>query len=156
MASIKAIYIASGSGVPMQAIEQADLMAGQGIVGDRYYTDSGTFSGKLKDLPDKELTLIESEQIDLFNAARGFKLDYGAFRRNVVTAGVHLEDLIGRKFTIGRTTLQGIRQCEPCAHLAGLLGHAVLSDMVHKAGLRAAILTSGKISPGDAIIVHSR
>ena len=137
----------------MQAVGDADLIAGKGIVGDRYYEDVGTFSKKLKDLPDKELTLIESEQIDQFNAAHGMKLEYGDFRRNIITSGVHLEGLIDREFTIGGTRLRGIRLCEPCVHLAEMLGPEVLSDMVHKAGLRAAIIKSGKINVNDVITI---
>lgn len=152
-ATIRAIYIAANAGAPMQAVEYAELKAGQGIVGDRYYMDSGTFSEKLQNLPDKELTLIESERVDQFNTDHGSNLEYGAFRRNIITGGLHLEDLIGREFTIGDARLRGIRLCEPCAYLAGLLGPAVLTDMVHKAGLRAEILDSGRINPGDTITV---
>lgn len=150
---IKAIYIAQEGGAPMQSIETVDLVAGQGIVGDRYYGDSGTFSQKLKDLPDKELTLIESEHIDQFNADHGSNLEYGDFRRNVVTHGIILADLIDREFTVGEARLRGIRLCEPCSYLAGLLGPEVLSDMVHRAGLRAAIIKSGKIKVNDVITV---
>lgn len=135
----------------MQMVESADLEAGHGIVGDRYYDNLGTFSKKLKNLPDKELTLIESEQIDQFNTAHGFKLENGAFRRNIITRGIRLDNLIDREFTIGETRLRGIRLCEPCAYLAGLLGPEVLSALVHKAGLRAAILEPGRISMGDVI-----
>lgn len=149
--SVKAIYIAFTGGGQMQAIDTAELVAGHGVKGDRYFEDMGTFSKKLKDLPDKELTLIESEQIDRFNRSHGFNFDYGAFRRNIVTGGIHLEDLIDREFTIGESRLRGIRLCEPCAYLAGLLGPEVLSDMVHRAGLRAAILESGKVNVNDEI-----
>ena len=149
--TIEAIYIATGGAAPMQALTNAELVAGRGIAGDRYFADAGTFSAKLKGLPDSELTLIESEQVDQFNAAHGSSLEYGAFRRNIITAGIRLADLIGREFSIGAVRLRGIRQCEPCAHLAQLLGPEVLRDMVHRAGLRAAILTSGQIKPGDSI-----
>ena len=135
----------------MQAVDSADLEAGHGIVGDRYYGDTGTFSKKLKGLPDKELTLIESEHIDQFNKTHGFCLEYGAFRRNIITRGINLNDLIDREFNIGEIRLSGIRLCEPCAYLAGLLRPEVLSSMVHKAGLRAAILKSGRITRGDEI-----
>jgi len=154
MATVQGIYTATRGGAQMQAVDSANLVAGRGIVGDRYYGDTGTFSAKLKDLPDKELTLIESEHIDQFNTACGFDLEYGAFRRNIVTHGIHLEELIGREFTIGEITLRGIRLCEPCAYLAGLLGPEVLSDMVHKAGLRAAILKSGRIYLKDRISIQ--
>jgi len=148
---IKAIYIASGSGKPMASVASAELVAGRGIAGDRYYSDSGTFSDKLKDLPDKELTLIESEQIEQFNSNREYSLDYGAFRRNIVTQGIQLNDLVGTEFSIGNVRLRGLRLCEPCAHLAKLTIPEILPDMVHKAGLRAAILSSGTISVNEII-----
>jgi len=149
--TVRGIYIAVNGGAPMQAVASADLETGRGIVGDRYYGDSGTFSKKLEGLPDKELTLIESEHIDQFNMDHGLKLEYGAVRRNIVTRGIRLDDIIDREFNIGEIRLRGIRLCEPCACLAGVLGPEVLSNMVHKAGLRAAILKTGRITKGDVI-----
>ena len=149
--NIEAIYIATASAQPMESVNTADLVAGRGMVGDRYYSDTGTFSKKLKDLPDKELTIIEAEEIEQFNSIQGFAFEPGAFRRNIVTRGVRLNDLVDREFSIGKVRLRGIRLCEPCDHLARLTDRAVLRAMVHKAGLRARILDSGTINVNDVI-----
>lgn len=151
--SIVAIFIAPNAGMPMIAVSEARLEEGQGIVGDRYFSGKGTFSEKLKDSDDSEVTLIESEQIDYFNRENGLELDYGAPRRNVVTQGIDLNKLVNVRFRVGDVLLEGIRLCEPCAHLARLLTKKILPGLVHRGGLRARIISSGFIKPTDVIDV---
>jgi len=148
---IKAIYIAANAGDPMIEVESAHLEVGRGIVGDRYYAHAGTFSEKLAGKPGIEVTLIEAEEIDRFNAKGGFAFDYGDFRRCVVTTGVRLNDLVGKQFSVGETLLEGVRLCEPCAHLAELTTSAVLPGLVGRAGLRANIIVGGIIAPQDLV-----
>ena len=150
-ATIDAIYIARRGGAPMQYIQQASLHAGRGIEGDRYFSEAGTFSEKLAGTPDREVTLIEAEEIDRFNGQQGLSLNYGEMRRNIVTRGIRLNDLVDREFLIGAVRFRGIRLCEPCAHLAKIVSPHVLKGMVHRAGLRACILTDGTIRENDAI-----
>jgi MOSC domain-containing protein YiiM len=151
--SIISIFIAPGAGAPMISVNEARLEEGLGIVGDRYYSDQGTFSEKLKGGPDSEITLIESEQIDNFNRLNGLKLNYGSLRRNVVTQGIDLNKLVNVRFRIGETLLEGIRLCEPCTHLASLVSEKVLPGLVHRGGLRARIVSGGSIRPADSINV---
>jgi MOSC domain-containing protein YiiM len=151
MARVVDIYVAPTAGTALHAVPEAVLEAGRGIVGDRYHERTGTFSEKLKDKDDWQATLIELEEIDRFNAAFNASFGPGAFRRNIVTTGVRLNDLVGRHFSAGGAVLQGVRLCEPCAHLGQLLGPEVVRGMVHKAGLRVRILTGATIRPGDAI-----
>jgi MOSC domain-containing protein YiiM len=148
---IVAIVTTSEAGAPLQPVAQACLESGRGLVGDRYYQHSGTFSEKLKDGADWELTLIESEEIQRFNQSQGLALPAGSFRRNIVTSGIRLNDLVGRRFKVGSATLEGMRLCEPCAHLGKLIGPAVVKGMVHKAGLRARIVAGSLIRVGDDI-----
>ncbi len=145
------LYIAEAGETPMQAVSNVELVAGRGIVGDRYYNYCGTFSKKLAGLPDVELTLIESEKITDFNNDFGFSFAEGDFRRNIVTEGVDLNSLVDQAFFVGAIQLKGIRLCEPCAHLSGVLAPELLPGMVHKAGLRAQILDDGAIHLGDSI-----
>ncbi len=147
------IYLASESGSPMQSVTEAMLESGRGLVGDRYYSDGGTFSEKLKrkGLGDWEVTLIETEEIDKFNKAMDLNLSYGDFRRNIATRGVRLNSLVGKRFGVGEVVLEGIRLCEPCAHLASLVAARVLPALVGRGGLRARIVEGGSISPGDHI-----
>lgn len=149
--NIDAIYIAKTGGGSMEYLQEAELIAGEGIVGDRYYSKAGTFSKKLKDLPDREVTLIEAEEIDRFNAREGLSLNYGDMRRNIITRGIRLNDLVGREFQVGEVTLKGIRLCEPCAHLAKVVTPKVLPAMVGRAGLRACIVSGGIIKEHDQV-----
>lgn len=149
--SVLEINIARAGAAEMESLAVAELETGRGIVGDRYYAQLGTFSKKNEIRPDQEITLIESEEIDRFNGSSGLTLDYGAARRNVVTRGVRLNDLVGRQFRVGPVLLEGIRLCEPCAHLASLVSEKVLPGLVHRGGLRARILSAGEIRPSDAV-----
>lgn len=151
--SLLAIYIAPNAKAQMVSLDQAELQVGLGIVGDRYHQENGTFSEILKGKADKEVTLIESEQIDRFNADNDFLFSYGYgdFRRNLVTQGLDLNALVGVQFKVGETELKGIRLCEPCKHLAKILGPEVLQHMMHKAGLRAKVISGGVVAVGDVI-----
>src|SRR5688572_26854236 len=106
---VVAIFIASEAEDPMRSVGEAHLEIGRGLVGDRYYRDSGTFSEKLKGRSDKEVTLIEAEQITQFAKSSGLTLDFGALRRNIVTEGIDLNALVGCRFQVGEVTLEGIR-----------------------------------------------
>jgi MOSC domain-containing protein YiiM len=150
VASIKKIYIAKKGAKPISRA-LVGVEANKGVVGDRYYHGAGTFSEKLAGHRKSEITFIASEEIDNFNAAQNEALDYGDARRNVVTQGVQLAELIGKEFTIGSAKFLGIEHCEPCAHLASTVNKKVLPHLVHT-GLRAAILESGQIEVGHAIV----
>jgi len=53
------IYVAERGSDDLSALERVDAVAGQGLVGDRYYLKHGTYSPK--DGPDRQVTLIEIE-----------------------------------------------------------------------------------------------
>jgi MOSC domain-containing protein YiiM len=148
---VVAIVTTGEAGAALHSVPLATLESGRGLVGDRYYEHGGTFSEKLKDSADWELTLIESEEIQRFNESQGLTLPAASFRRNIVTSGVRLNELVGRQFKVGSAVLEGIRLCEPCAHLGKLIGPAVVKGMVHKAGLRARVVTGSIVRVGDHI-----
>lgn len=145
------LFTASGGAAPMQRINQAVLTAGKGIDGDRYASGTGTFSKKLQNKPDAEVTLIEKEQVDYFNAQFDQTAGYGEFRRNIITQGVDLNALVGKRIRIGDVELLGIRLCEPCATLASAFNPLVLPHMIGRSGLRAQILQGGVINVGDVL-----
>ena len=76
----------------------------------------------------------------------------GEARRNVVTRGIDLNALVGRRFRVGEAECVGRRLCEPCAHLQRLTHPGILRDLVHRGGLRADILAGGAIRVGDAVV----
>src|SRR5262245_10670097 len=106
-ASVVEVFTGSEPGVALQSVSEAHLEAGRGLAGDRYYTGAGTFSGTLHGKPDVEVTLIEIEEIRRFNEAQQTASAPGEFRRNIVTSGVRLNDLVGRRFRVGGAELEG-------------------------------------------------
>lgn len=137
---------------PNQAIlekEQVLAVPGRGLQGDYYFSNTSNKKGD----PGNELTLIESEVFRAIEVEHKISLSPGESRRNLVTEGVSLNDLVGKTFRIGEVTLKGIRLCEPCSHLAKLTQKEILPALVHRGGLRAQILTEGIIRIGDPVFI---
>lgn len=146
--TVVSIHIAPAAEAEMQSVDEVRAVPGQGLEGDRYFNQNGTFS---KPQPDRELTLIEIEAIEALQHESGVALDSGSSRRNIVTRDVPLNHLVGREFQIGEVRVRGIKLCEPCSHLARLAHSAVLPGLVHRGGLRAQILTEGTIAAGAIV-----
>ena len=145
---VEALLTANHAEDAMEIHRSVELRAGRGVVGDRYFDGTGTFSASEKH--GQELTLIEAEVLDALRD-EGLELTPVDARRNVVTRGIDLNALVGQEFQIGTARCVGRRLCEPCSHLQRLTGAALLRPMVHRGGLRADILTSGIVHVGDDI-----
>ena len=145
---IEALLTAPRAEASAVSHDLVELHAGRGIVGDRYFHGTGTFSASEKH--GQHLTLIEGEVLDSLRA-NGLKLTPVDARRNVVTRGIDLNALVGQEFQLGEVRCIGRRLCEPCSHLQRLTGRALLRPMVHRGGLRADILTSGTVRVGDSL-----
>ncbi|HEY8722278.1 MAG TPA: MOSC domain-containing protein [Gaiellaceae bacterium] len=139
------ILVGDAARTPPRFVASASAVAGRGLVGDRYYSRMGTWS----DYPDQtgvHLTLIEGEVLEAVG------LTGAEARRNVVTRGIRLNELVGRRFSIGPIVCAGIRLCEPCTYLSQLTRIPV-DALVHRGGLRADILSGGEIAVGDLVVV---
>ena len=124
-------------------------MPGRGLEGDRYAAGIGTFSNHKG---QRDVSLIESEAIETFERESGTSLSAAESRRNVLTRGVRLNDLVGKEFQVGNVRMLGLRLCEPCTHLVRLTRQpATLRGLVHRGGLYAAILNEGEVAVGDSI-----
>jgi len=150
MSSVLQILISPSPDAPMESRDEVHAVPGKGIEGDRYFIGAGTFSPKPQK-PDFEITLIEQENISAFAEASGLAFTEKDARRNIVTTGVRLNDLVDREFNVGSVRLKGCRLCEPCDYLAKNTHPQVLKGLLHKGGLRAQILTEGAIHVGDPI-----
>ena len=138
----------------MLNVNQIVLEAGKGIFGDRYYNQEGTFSNKGEIEPDRDVTLIEIEKIDALNKEHNLDITAEDFRRNIVVSNCDLNSLVDKEFQIGEVVLKGLRLCEPCKYLSNKLDNEkVLSQMVHKAGLRAQIIKGGSIDLNSQVEV---
>lgn len=140
--SVAGLLVAPEAEAPLVPVESAVALAGRGLEGDRYASGRGTFGGVGRGY---ELTLVEAETLDELNIA------WGRARRNVVTRGMAINPLVGRRFRIGPVECVGRRLAEPCAHLERLAGPGLLLPLVHRGGLRADILVGGTIRLGDEI-----
>jgi MOSC domain-containing protein YiiM len=148
--TVESIYIASVAEGTPEPVGEVVALPGAGLEGDRYALKVGTF---YKPEPDYELTLIEAEAIDAVRRDYQVELDAGDARRNIVTRNVPLNHLVGKEFCIGPVRIRGIRLCEPCDHLQKLTGKPLIKSLLHRGGLRAQILTQGKIRVGDKITI---
>jgi MOSC domain-containing protein YiiM len=117
--------------------------------GDRKFRREGIPARK--NGPDREVTLIEAEAIEAVSRDYGVAIEPIETRRNVVTRGIALNHLVGKRFGVGEAVLQGIHLCEPCSHLESLTRSGVREALVHRGGLRAQILEGGVIRVGDSI-----
>ena len=150
MSVVTHILIAESSASPMDERTEVRAVPGQGLEGDRYFTGGGTFSPTPRK-PDFEITFVEQEKIETFAREQALSFTPADARRNIVTRGVDLNALVGKEFFVGEVRVRGHRLCEPCQYLAKQTSPAVLKGLVHRGGLRAQILTEGKIHVGDSI-----
>ena len=146
MSKVIKIGITKNSSEEIQEVKEINVSAGKGIIGDRYFNE--------KNEDRNQLTLIESENIDYYNDKFNLKIPYLNFRRNIVTKGIKLNDLVGKKLIIGKTEIKGIDLCRPCKSLQENLNQEnIIKEFLRMGGLRCAILTSSNIKVGDEIKV---
>lgn len=144
--SVERIFIGHAAGEPQVERESIVVVAGSGIEGDRYF-------GR-HDEPGQNISLVEAEEIEAFMRERGGLDELSATRRNLVTRGIRLNDLVGKEFFVGEVRLRGVELCEPCLGLGSALASpelpaaAVVKRLMHRAGLRADVLSSGVIARG--------
>jgi hypothetical protein len=149
--TVEALAVAPAAEAPMQLLDVARASVGRGLEGDRYAVGAGTFSSRAGRRPGYDLTLIAAEVLDDM-AAAGQALDFAGTRRNVLTRGIDVNALVGRRFRIGDVQCEGRRLCEPCVHLDRLSGPGILRPLIHRGGLRADVLTDGEIRLGAPVV----
>jgi MOSC domain-containing protein YiiM len=149
--TVESIHIAARAEEDTRPLEAVTVVAGRGIEGDRYFRTDGSGTFHEADKHGQDLTLIEAEAIEGLAADTGIELGPGEARRNVVTRGVALNDLVGRRFTVGEVEAVGNRLCDPCSHLEKLTQPGVLKGLVERGGLRADVVRGGAIRVGDEL-----
>ena len=134
---VEAIRIAPEHEQLPEPVESVDV-TGEGVPGDRYFGRG-------------DITLVEAEALEAFRQDTGIELSHAEIRRQLLTRGVRLNDLLGKRFRVGEVEAVGAEWCEPCAHVQSLTYDGVLKGMVHRAGLRADIVQPGRIAVGDEV-----
>ena len=146
MSIVSKICITEKSGNEMKEVIRAEVIANKGIVNDRYFNDNND--------NDIQITLIESENIDYYNLISETNIPYINFRRNIITQGIKLNNLVGKVILIGDVKLFGHRLCPPCKYLQDkLIQKKLVKNLLNKGGLRCQILINGIIYLNDRIKV---
>jgi MOSC domain-containing protein YiiM len=136
MAHVESIHIVPVQEGPPQPVERIRVHTSGGLEGDHHTAD---------------VTLIEAEAIEAVAREDGIELAPGETRRQIMTRGIALNDLVGERFRVGEVELVGVELCEPCSHLQSLTKPGVLRAFVHRAGINADVVSGGEIVPGDPV-----
>ena len=146
MSEVYKIGISNKNNQKIKEVNSIDVLANQGILGDRHFQEFND--------PFNQLSMIESENIDYYNSKYGLSIPYVDFRRNIVTRGIKLNNLVGKKLQIGKVKLEVIDLCRPCKHLSEVLNQDnIIKEFLRGGGLRCQILSSSNIEVGDKIKV---
>jgi MOSC domain-containing protein YiiM len=121
----------------LESSDQVTVTTGGGIEGDRY--------------SHLDLTLFEAEAVEDLKANTGIEIEPREMRRNVMTRGIHLNDLVGHRITIGAVEVVVTELCHPCSHLQALTQPGVLRGLVNRGGLNADVVKGGVIRVGDTL-----
>jgi MOSC domain-containing protein YiiM len=134
--TVEAITLVLDATGATRAVDAVDAEAGRGLEGD-YHSD---------------LTLIAAEALEGLHEETGIELSGEQSRRNVLTRGIDLNALVGERFTVGGVEAVGAELAEPCTKLQRISGEpGVLRGLVHRGGLRADIVSGGRIAIGDEL-----
>lgn len=144
---VVSIHLAEHRGKPTHSVDAVRAVPKHGLEGDRHFHHVPRRS-------KREITLIEKEAIDALVAEHDIELEYGEARRQIVTEGVSLNDLVGRRFRVGEVECEGTVLCDPCHHLEKLTHPGVQEGLSNRGGLCARILTEGTIRVGDPVVIE--
>jgi MOSC domain-containing protein YiiM len=142
---VEAIFLSPEHGELPAPVERVNARAGRGLEGNRYYWDDGTAP------PGCAITLIASEAVEAAVSEGDLSVEPAATRRNVLTRGIDVNALVGKRFRIGTVECEGVELCEPCQSQEAMTQPGMIKAFVHRGGLNADILTDGEISVGDPV-----
>jgi len=149
--TVEYVHVAGEAGAPPEQRESVEAVVGKGLQGDRYFENEGTFSSEDAERK-RDVTLIEAEAIEQAEDEYDVRFEPGVHRRNITVRGVGLNRLVGERFRVGDAVIEGAELCEPCTYLERKLEEkGVQEALVHRGGLRCAVVESGEIAVGDDV-----
>ena len=145
MGKVLEIGISENKSNKIVNVNDIEAIKGKGLVGEKHF--------KKDNIKRCQITLIEIENINHYNKINGTSIPAINFLRNIVTEGIRLNELVGKEFSIGSVKLKAHDLCRPCRYLQESLQQKnIVKELLHTAGLRCEILSSGKIYINDQII----
>ena len=147
---VVALFTVDRRAAPMKKVEQLYALAGRGIEGDRYFLGTGTYSKSPE--PGRQVTLIKSEVLESLKNELEINVKPEESRRNILTQGIEINDLIGTEFYVGTVRLRAHRITQPCLYLEKLLDQPGLyKELWDNGGISCEILSDGVIKERDII-----
>lgn len=148
MGRVDQLFVAPERGEPMEPRETVEVVEG-GLVDDRYLRGTGYYSP----YDVCEVTLLEAEAIETIWDEFGIDLGDGRHRRNVVTRGHDLHDLLETTFRVGSAELRGTRPRPPCGHVEEVAGEEGIASALGegRGGICARVVSPGTITVGDSV-----
>lgn len=148
--SVDAIFVTAEGGAPMERVDEVKAVAGGGLAGDRYERHTGYWSR----WDECEVTLIEGEVLDALTESTNVRLCDGEHRRNIVTRGIELRSLEGRRFKVGEALLVYDRPRPPCRYIESITQPGMTRALAaRRGGICVRVVEAGLIRPGDPIEV---
>jgi MOSC domain-containing protein YiiM len=144
---VEGIYITAEHGDLPEPVDSVRALAGRGLEGNRYFYDGNAPSGTA-------LTLIAAEAVEAMEREHGISIETRESRRNVVTRGIDVNELVGKRFRVGDVECHGVELCEPCRDLEQMTQPGITKGLLHRGGLNADILSDGAISIGDGVVAE--
>jgi MOSC domain-containing protein YiiM len=121
---------------PTVEVEEVRCVAGRGIEGDRFFDHKDDYPG--------QITFFSMEIYEeLCRTLDVQDPDPSAFRRNALTRGVDLNELIGEEFEVQGVRFQGAAECSPCYWMDRSFAPGAEEALEGRGGLRARILSDG-------------
>ena len=115
-----------------------ECVTGRGIRGDRYFDFKEDYKG--------QITFFSLEVFDeLCGAMQLQDCSPALARRNVMIRGVDLNQLIGQEFEVQGVHLYGVQECAPCYWMDRAIAPGTQEFLKGRGGLRAKILSDGKL-----------
>ena len=145
MGKVLEIGISENKSNEIVNVNEVEAIKGKGLVGEKHFKENNN--------QRCQITLIEIENINHYNKITGTQISAINFLRNIVTEGIRLNALVGKEFFIGKIKVRANDLCRPCKNLQESFKQKnTVKELLHTAGLRCEILSSGKIFINDQII----
>lgn len=144
------MFVTSRGSEPMRRVDTVRAVPG-GLEGDRYLDHLGYWSP----LGDEcEVTMIEGEALDEIESRHGVSVGSGEHRRNLVTRGVVLRGLSGKRFRVGDALMEYDRPRPPCRYVESITEAGMTRALAaRRGGICVRVLEEGIVRVGDAIQV---
>lgn len=139
-ARVEAIWIKTGRGGPMEAVEAASLVEGAGLEGN---ANAGGY---------RQVTMLDAAAWERATEELGVPVDPAARRANLLLRGIDLEEKADRVIRVGDCRIRIRGETLPC----GRMDEAApgLRDALRpgwRGGAYGMVLRGGRISVGDAV-----